>query len=110
VLAYCAVALGATISFHPGIIGPGGAYPASFADRAFFFQGADLREYGRRRAAMCRALHSRAARLAADAGTMLTVSEENAAACYFLDVLDRRESFFFPHPHRNICGLPKLTI
>ncbi|KAJ7248054.1 hypothetical protein C8J57DRAFT_1240562 [Mycena rebaudengoi] len=30
-LAYCAVAHGATISFHPGIIGPGGADPASFA-------------------------------------------------------------------------------
>ncbi|KAJ7290530.1 hypothetical protein C8J57DRAFT_1493237 [Mycena rebaudengoi] len=100
VLAYCAVALGATIFSHPGIIGPGGAYPASFADRAFFFQGADLREYGRHRAAMCHTLHSRAVRLAADAGTMLTVSEEDAAACYFLDALDRHESFFFPHPHQ----------
>ncbi|KAJ7764923.1 hypothetical protein B0H16DRAFT_1883483 [Mycena metata] len=88
VLATCACALAATISFNPAVIGPG-PQPSSFADRSVFFRGSDLRIYGVRRAAFCRALYEQAVDIACDCRIHLEVSEENAASCFFLDVLER---------------------
>ncbi|KAJ7027497.1 hypothetical protein C8F04DRAFT_89679 [Mycena alexandri] len=88
VLATCACALAATISFNPAVIGPG-PQPRSFTDRSVFFPGSDLRIYGVRRAAFCRALYEQALDLACDSRIHLEVSEDNAASCFFLDVLER---------------------
>ncbi|KAF7346234.1 Zn(2)-C6 fungal-type domain-containing protein [Mycena sanguinolenta] len=88
VLATCACGLAASISFHPAIIGPSNI--ASFTDPTVFCAGADLREYGVRRASMCRALCARAVALACEERVHLNVCEENAVACFLLDVLERR--------------------
>ncbi|KAJ6584912.1 hypothetical protein B0H19DRAFT_1107144 [Mycena capillaripes] len=96
VLASCACALSASISFDPAIIGPGPA-PISFADRSVFFSDSDLRIYGARRAPMCRALYERAFTLACETRIHIDVSEDNAASCFFLDVLERlNETTFRP--------------
>ncbi|KAF7346251.1 Zn(2)-C6 fungal-type transcriptional factor [Mycena sanguinolenta] len=87
VLAACICALSASISFHPSIIGP--STIASFTDPATFFAGADLREYGVRRAPMYRALYERAFALACEARIHVDVSEDNAASCFLLDLLER---------------------
>ncbi|KAJ7147477.1 hypothetical protein C8R43DRAFT_1237279 [Mycena crocata] len=88
VLACCACALSASISFHPAIIGPGPT-PQSFTDRSVFFPGADLRAYGVRRAPICRALYERAFTLACDARIHVEVSIDNAASCFILEILER---------------------
>ncbi|KAJ7711971.1 hypothetical protein B0H16DRAFT_1900307 [Mycena metata] len=93
VLATCVCALAATISFNPAVIGPG-PQPRSFTDRSVFFRGSDLRSYGVRRAAFCRALYEQAVNLACDNRIHLEVSEDNAASCFFLDVLERFNNAF----------------
>ncbi|KAJ6508869.1 hypothetical protein C8R45DRAFT_458209 [Mycena sanguinolenta] len=87
VLATCACALVASISFHPAIIGPSSI--TSLTDPTVFCAGADLREYGVRRAPMYRALCARAVALACEERVHLDVSKENAVACFLLDVLER---------------------
>ncbi|KAJ7935588.1 hypothetical protein B0H13DRAFT_1948743 [Mycena leptocephala] len=88
VLASCACALSASISFDSSIIGPGPA-PTSFADSSVFYSGSDLRTYGARRAPMCRALYERAFTLACETRIHIDASDDNAASCFFLDVLER---------------------
>ncbi|KAJ7838275.1 hypothetical protein B0H14DRAFT_1087687 [Mycena olivaceomarginata] len=87
VLASCVCALSASISFHPTIIGPSDI--TSFTDHSILSLGADLRIYGVRRAPMYRALYERAFALACEARIHIDVSEDNAASCFFLDVLER---------------------
>ncbi|KAJ6610546.1 hypothetical protein B0H10DRAFT_1953789 [Mycena sp. CBHHK59/15] len=89
VLAHCFLALTSSISFHSAILGPG-PQPESFDDRAVLYRGADLRGYGLHRAPMCRALHEQAFGLAGAAGVLLEPSEDNAASCFILELLDRR--------------------
>lgn len=86
ILAYAVLAIGATLSFAPAIIGtaatPG---PASF--EAVDGLGEDLREYGRRRRAACEALTKLALEKAKEGDVMLNPSLDNAATCYILDSL-----------------------
>ncbi|KAJ7242027.1 hypothetical protein C8J57DRAFT_1368151 [Mycena rebaudengoi] len=89
VLAYCVMALSSSISFHEFVIGPG-PRPESFTDSSVFYPGADLREYGVRRSAVVRALHMQAFKFACDASIVLEASEDNAASCFILEVLDTR--------------------
>ncbi|KAJ6600167.1 hypothetical protein B0H10DRAFT_2083516 [Mycena sp. CBHHK59/15] len=88
VLAYCVIALASSISYDRTVLGPG-PQPASFADPAVFYRGADLRGYGTRRAPMSRALYAEAFRLACEAAIFLEVSENNAASCFILQFLER---------------------
>ncbi|KAJ7500012.1 hypothetical protein FB451DRAFT_1549465 [Mycena latifolia] len=87
VLAHCVVTLGASISFHPTILGPG-ARPESFNDRSVFTRGADLRSYGARRASMYRALSAQTLRLACEAGILLEPSGPNALSCFLIQFLE----------------------
>ncbi|KAJ7918296.1 hypothetical protein B0H13DRAFT_1993216 [Mycena leptocephala] len=87
VLAHCVVALSASISFDPAIIGPG-PRPTTLADRSVFTRGADLRAYGVRRAPKYRALCSEALRLASEVGVLLEPSEDNAVSCFILQFLE----------------------
>jgi hypothetical protein len=98
VLASCVCALSASIAFHPTIIGPSDI--KSFKDHSVFSLGADLRTYGVRRAPVYRALYERAFTLACEARIHIDVSEDNAASCFFLDVLERRRTppFGFAQP------------
>ncbi|KAK7022130.1 Zn(2)-C6 fungal-type transcriptional factor [Favolaschia claudopus] len=86
VLAYCAVALSASISFDPAVIGPG-PKPNSLADRSVFKHGADLRDYGVRRTPVYQALCAEALRLACQVNIILEPSEDNAASCFLLQFL-----------------------
>ncbi|KAJ7175811.1 hypothetical protein C8R46DRAFT_1079581 [Mycena filopes] len=88
VLATCVCAMSASISFNAVVIGPG-PQPDSFMDRSTFFSGADLRPYGIRRASFCRGLYEQALDLACETRIHLEVSEDNAASCFFLDILER---------------------
>ncbi|KAF8153564.1 hypothetical protein K438DRAFT_371333 [Mycena galopus ATCC 62051] len=86
VLAHCIVAISASISFDHAIIGPG-SQPASLRDRSVFAPGADLRDYGVRRAPIYRALCAEAVRVACEVGILLEPSEDNAASCFILQCL-----------------------
>ncbi|KAK7014256.1 Zn(2)-C6 fungal-type transcriptional factor [Favolaschia claudopus] len=86
VLAYCAVALSASISFDSAVIGPG-PRPESLADRSVFKHGADLRDYGVRRTPVYQALCAEALRLACEVNIILEPSEDNAASCFMLQFL-----------------------
>lgn len=83
----CASALSASISFDHAILGPG-PKPASLADRSVFTRGADLRDYGVRRAPMYRTLCAEALRLACEVGILLEPSEDNAASCFLLQFFE----------------------
>ncbi|KAJ7232021.1 hypothetical protein C8J57DRAFT_1384479, partial [Mycena rebaudengoi] len=76
VLAYCVMALSSSISFHKLVIGPG-SQPESFTDSSVFYRGADLREYGVRSSPATRSI-------------VLEASEDNAASCFLLELLDTR--------------------
>ncbi|KAJ7634958.1 hypothetical protein FB45DRAFT_910354 [Roridomyces roridus] len=91
VLAYCICAQASLISFHPRIIGPG-PKPLSLVDRSVLFPGADLRVYGMRRAAACRALYELAVDLACEARIHLRPSNCNAVSCFILGNLDESPS------------------
>ncbi|KAJ7134563.1 hypothetical protein C8R44DRAFT_770813 [Mycena epipterygia] len=88
VLVCCICALSASLSFHSAIIGPG-PQPESLVDHSVFFPGSDLRIYGVRRAPMYRALYEHAFTLACEARIHLEASQENAASCSILDLLER---------------------
>ncbi|KAJ6540320.1 hypothetical protein B0H19DRAFT_1175442 [Mycena capillaripes] len=90
VLALCIVALSSLISFHEAILGPGPC-PESFSDVLFFSSPLDVRNCGRRRAPVCRALHAAALKAAWNIGIILRVSDENAASCFLLDLLEQTE-------------------
>ncbi|KAJ7626657.1 hypothetical protein DFH06DRAFT_1481105 [Mycena polygramma] len=88
VLALCIIALSSLLSFHEAILGPG-YRPVSLSDTLFFSSKMEVRNGGARRAPRCRALHAAALRAAWDAGIMLQVSNENAASCFLLDILEQ---------------------
>ncbi|KAF7291650.1 Zn(2)-C6 fungal-type domain-containing protein [Mycena chlorophos] len=90
VLATCICAVGATVSWHPGILapGPGPRSPESLTDTTVIHPGADLRVYGERRAAACRVLQERTISMACAARVMLEPSEMNAASCMLLETLE----------------------
>ncbi|KAF7336132.1 Glycoside hydrolase, superfamily [Mycena venus] len=87
VLAMCMIALAARTSFHEAILGPG-PRPQSFTDVLFFTSQTDVRACGVRRADACHALHAAALAAAWENGIMLQVSNENAASCYLLDMIE----------------------
>ncbi|KAJ6470296.1 hypothetical protein DFH09DRAFT_1221101 [Mycena vulgaris] len=86
-LALCIIALSSLLSFHEVVLGDG-PRPESFSDAAFFSSTQDLLSCGARRAGVHWALHAEALKAAWDAGVMLQVSNENAASCFLLDVLE----------------------
>ncbi|KAF8217707.1 hypothetical protein K438DRAFT_1795513 [Mycena galopus ATCC 62051] len=88
VLALCSVAFGSLCSFHPSVLGDG-PRPESFLDPVFFASSPDLLGCGVRRAAACRALRSEALRAAWEVGIILLASNENAASCYILDLMEQ---------------------
>ncbi|BGP10364.1 hypothetical protein OF846_004388 [Rhodotorula toruloides] len=86
ILAYAVLAIGATLSFSPAIIGTSAkADPTSF--EAVDELGEDLREFGKRRKAACEALTKLALEKAKEGEVMLHPSLDNAATCYVLDSL-----------------------
>ncbi|KAJ6628179.1 hypothetical protein B0H10DRAFT_1991699 [Mycena sp. CBHHK59/15] len=91
VLARCIIALSSLISFHEVVLGDG-PRPESFTDEAFFSSRSHVLSCGARRSATHRALHTEALRAAWDSGVMLQVSNENAASCFLLDILESMDS------------------
>ncbi|KAF7342326.1 Zn(2)-C6 fungal-type domain-containing protein [Mycena venus] len=91
VLALCIVAVASLASFHECVLGPG-PRPESLADPEFFLSNRDLRVFGRRRAAVYRALRAKAIKAAWQIGAMLETTEENALTCYLVDILDQSDS------------------
>ncbi|CAK5265431.1 unnamed protein product [Mycena citricolor] len=101
-LAICICAVGSTLSFHPSIIGYGSTSsmdsvfnqpPRSLTDRTVFYLGADLRQYGKCRGPIRRALFERAVNAACHCRIQLSVSAYNLASCFLLDALDECERF-----------------
>ncbi|KAJ6546676.1 hypothetical protein DFH09DRAFT_1320846 [Mycena vulgaris] len=95
-LALCIIALSSLISFHEAVLGDG-PRPKSFTDAEFFSSTQDVLSCGARRAGAYRALHGLALKAAGDSGAMLQVSNENAASCFLLDVLDQLD----------VCGISR---
>jgi hypothetical protein len=94
VLAYCIMALSASISVHGTILGPGPEpqcilKPSAYALGADLQEYADLREFGLRRAPMLDALFAQAFKLACETGIQLEATYDNAASCFILSLLDR---------------------
>ncbi|KAJ7074520.1 hypothetical protein C8F01DRAFT_1100739 [Mycena amicta] len=105
VLAICIICAGTLVSFHPFILN--GNAPESFADEEYFGINDDdeepsnmnthekatlrarLRHCGISRASLYRALRDDALRAAWEAGVLLQATNENAASCYFLDMLEQ---------------------
>ncbi|KAJ7665605.1 hypothetical protein B0H17DRAFT_1090678, partial [Mycena rosella] len=86
VLALCIIAFSSLVSYHEVMLGDG-PRPESFYDQAFFASKSNVRGCGARRSAVHRALHTMALKAAWDCGIMLEVSNENAASCFFLDLI-----------------------
>ena len=87
VLALCIIACAALTSNHPFVLGEG-PRPESLTDKSFF-SASNLLECGIRRTAAYRALHTRALKAAWDVGIILQTSNENAASCWLLDLLEQ---------------------
>ncbi|KAF7324982.1 Zn(2)-C6 fungal-type domain-containing protein [Mycena kentingensis (nom. inval.)] len=92
VLALTIIAYASPISFHEAILGSG-PRPRAFDDAEFFTTASreTIHACGARRQPVCRALHATALRAAWDTGVMLQVSNENAATCFFLDLLEQSD-------------------
>ncbi|KAJ7477432.1 hypothetical protein FB451DRAFT_1242467 [Mycena latifolia] len=91
VLALCIIALSSLVSFHEIILGE--SYrPESIFDQAFFSSERDVLSCGARRSAAYNALRLVALKAAWGSGAMLQVSNENAATCFVLDVLEQLDS------------------
>ncbi|KAJ7513167.1 hypothetical protein B0H11DRAFT_2268113 [Mycena galericulata] len=88
VLALCIIALASLASFHESVLGDG-PRPASLSDFDFFFSSPDVAACGVRRGPAYSALRTEAFKAAWEAGIMLQPSAENAASCYFLDLLEQ---------------------
>ncbi|KAF8212698.1 hypothetical protein K438DRAFT_1957317 [Mycena galopus ATCC 62051] len=91
VLALCIIAVASLASFHESVLGPG-PRPNSLADRDFFSSTPNPRECGVRRATAYHAFRAKAAKSAWEIGVMLEPTEENAASCYLLDLLEQSDS------------------
>ncbi|KAF7368702.1 Zn(2)-C6 fungal-type domain-containing protein [Mycena venus] len=90
VLALCSVAYASLSSFHPSVLG-GGPRPESFLDHHFFSSSSELLGCGVRRTRAYRALRSEALKAAWDVGVILLPSNENAASCYLLDLMEQSD-------------------
>ncbi|KAF7354358.1 Zn(2)-C6 fungal-type domain-containing protein [Mycena venus] len=88
VLALCIVAYASLTSFHEFVLGEG-PRPDSYKDLNFFSSRQELLRCGVRRAPAYRALRTEALKAALDACTILLPSNENAASCYLLDLMDQ---------------------
>ncbi|KAF7290571.1 hypothetical protein MIND_01297200 [Mycena indigotica] len=107
VLAMCLVCAATLVSFHPFVLGnSSNCNPESFADEVFFGVNDEsedvsllntpeahiiqsrIKECGRRRASTYRILRDFTLHSAWETGILLQSSEENAASCYFLDMLE----------------------
>lgn len=73
-----------SISFHPSVLGDG-PRPESFVDQNFFLSSSDLFGCGVRRGPAYRAL----LKAAWEFGIILQPSNENAASCYLLDLVEQ---------------------
>ncbi|KAF7348584.1 Zn(2)-C6 fungal-type domain-containing protein [Mycena venus] len=90
VLALCSIAGGSLLAFHKSVLGDG-PRPKSFDDNDFFSSSPDILGCGVRRAAACRALRAEALKAAWEVGIILSPSNENAASCYLLDLLEQTD-------------------
>ncbi|KAJ6589263.1 hypothetical protein B0H19DRAFT_1103458 [Mycena capillaripes] len=90
VLALCIICCASLSSFHPSVLGEG-PRPGSFVDHDFFTSYQDLRVCGVRRAPAYRALRAEALKAAWEIGIILQPSNENAASCYLLDILEQSD-------------------
>ncbi|KAF7368704.1 Zn(2)-C6 fungal-type domain-containing protein [Mycena venus] len=90
VLALCSIAYASLSSFHASVLGDG-PRPESFLDHHFFSSSPDLLGCGVRRARAYRALRSEALKAAWDVGIILLPSNENAASCYLLDLMEQSD-------------------
>ncbi|KAJ7655807.1 hypothetical protein DFH06DRAFT_1091822 [Mycena polygramma] len=88
VLALCIICCVSLTSFHPSVLGDG-RRPESFLDQEFFSTYEDLLVCGARRAPAFRALRIEALKAAWEIGIILQPSNENAASCYLLDLLEQ---------------------
>lgn len=98
VLALCIIALASLASFHECVLGAG-PRPESFTDQSFFTSNPDVLSCGVRRSAACRALRAEALKAAWEIGIILQPSNENAASCFLLDILEQSNRFPFPPSH-----------
>ncbi|KAJ7115415.1 hypothetical protein C8R44DRAFT_223665 [Mycena epipterygia] len=90
VLALCIIALSSLASFHERVLGAG-PRPESFTDQSFFTSNPDVLSCGVRRSATCRALRAEALKAAWDIGIILQPSNDNAASCFLLDILEQSD-------------------
>ncbi|KAJ6489903.1 hypothetical protein C8R45DRAFT_992103 [Mycena sanguinolenta] len=90
VLALCIVAYGSLWSFHTSVLG-NGPHPESSLDHDFFLSRKELLNCGVRRAPAYRALRAQAQKAAWEIGAILVPSNENAASCYLLDLLNQND-------------------
>ncbi|KAJ7769349.1 hypothetical protein B0H16DRAFT_1517535 [Mycena metata] len=88
VLALCIICCASLNSFHAAVLGEG-PRPESFGDLRFFSSCPDLRGFGVRRAPAYRALRAAALKAAWEFGIILQPSNENAASCFLLDLLEQ---------------------
>ncbi|KAJ7115424.1 hypothetical protein C8R44DRAFT_794631 [Mycena epipterygia] len=102
VLALCIISLSSLASFHESVLGEG-PRPDSFTDPSFFRSNSDLLSCGVRRSAAFRALRAEAVKAAWDAGIMLQPSNENAASCYLLDLLEQSDFCGGSRPWASAC-------
>ncbi|KAF7334474.1 Zn(2)-C6 fungal-type domain-containing protein [Mycena venus] len=100
VLALCIVCFVSLTSFHPSVLGDG-PRPESFLDHGFFSSNPDLLSCGMRRAPAYRALRAEALKAAWEFGIMLQPSNENAASCYLLDLMEQGDFAGLNRPWAN---------
>ncbi|KAF7329099.1 Zn(2)-C6 fungal-type domain-containing protein [Mycena kentingensis (nom. inval.)] len=90
VLALCIVCAASLASFHPVMLGDDQSRPNSFVDNAFFGgELSNLLSCGVRRQTAYRGLRDEALKCAWEAGILLQPSNENAASCYLLDMMEQ---------------------
>ncbi|KAJ7201201.1 hypothetical protein B0H12DRAFT_1163876 [Mycena haematopus] len=90
VLALCSVAYASLFVFHASVLGDG-PRPESYLDTTFFSSSPELLGCGVRRAPAYRALRSEALKAAWEVGIILLPSNENAASCYLLDLMEQSD-------------------
>ncbi|KAK7039737.1 Zn(2)-C6 fungal-type domain-containing protein [Favolaschia claudopus] len=88
VLALCMVTYGSLWSYHESVLGSG-PQPESMLDQTFSSSRQELLKCGVRRAPVYRALRAEAFKAAWEIGAILMPSNENAATCYLLDLMDQ---------------------
>ncbi|KAJ7055640.1 hypothetical protein C8F01DRAFT_1158845 [Mycena amicta] len=94
VLALCVICSASRASYHPVVLGDSSPRPQSFFDLEFFQTAskAEILDCGTRRAHVFELLRTQALKAAWDEGIVLQASNENAASCYLLDLMDQSDS------------------